>query len=181
MLMQTDPSVQKSAVISACRCYRYELRRIWDARKRLLVACLLNPSTADDETDDPTLRELIYFAKLWGYGGLSVVNLNAFRAAHPSEMMAQTTCVGPKNSEFIDAAFAFACHQGTPFLVAWGNDGDHLGRDEWFIARARLHAVSLICLGKNRDGSPKHPMSRGRHRIPRDQQPTMFRDALPVA
>ncbi|EPE99503.1 DUF1643 domain-containing protein [Rhizobium grahamii] len=171
---------QKSAVISDCKRYRYELCRTWDAGKRLLVVCMLNPSTADDEKDDPTLRELTYFGKLWGYSGLIVVNLNAFRASHPSVMMAEGACVGPKNGEFIESALTFSRHQGTPVLAAWGNGGNHLDRDEWFISRARLHTVSLVCLGRNKDGSPKHPMSRGRNRIPRDQQPLMFRNALEV-
>ncbi|WP_283195515.1 DUF1643 domain-containing protein [Rhizobium sp. AN80A] len=123
--MQQDllsPGVIKAATISDCTRYRYELRRVWDANQRLLVVCMLNPSTADAEKDDPTIRELTYFAKLWGYGGLLIVNLYAFRASQPREMMAQdgNIIVGPKNGEFIEAAFTFARHQNTRILAAWG-------------------------------------------------------------
>jgi hypothetical protein len=158
-------------------CYRYELRRTWDFRKPALVVCMLNPSTADHRDDDPTIQTLIHFARLWGYGGLLVVNLNAFRASSPKVMMAAVDPVGPENQKYIDAAFAYAFQNGGAALAAWGNDGEFGLRDDWFIRRAKRHGVRLDCLGTTNSGAPKHPLARGRHRIPRDQRPIMWRAA----
>ena len=52
-----------------------------------------------------------------------------------------------------------------------------MDRDAWLITRARHHLVDLVCLGLTKDGYPKHPMARGAHRIPRDQQPILWKSA----
>jgi hypothetical protein len=161
--------------------FRPELRRIWDKTKRLLVVCMLNPSTADHRKNDPTIVTLIGFAKLWGYGGLIVVNLFDRRTSSPKEMMKCADPISGKCLQYIDQALTFARSQGTPVLVAWGRDGGHLDRDAWFRGRAAHHLVDLVCLGKTKEGFPKHPMARGVHRIPRDQQPIMFQRAIEVA
>ncbi|MGR9441638.1 DUF1643 domain-containing protein [Rhizobium leguminosarum] len=174
-------TMQTTAVISDCKCYRPELRRIWDKTKPILVVNMLNPSTADHERNDPTVLVLIHFAKLWGYGGLLIVNLFDIRTSSPKEMMAHAAPLSPENIGYIDGAFNLARHQNTPLLAAWGAGGGHMERDAWFIARARHHLVDLVCLGLTKDGFPKHPMARGAHRIPRDQQPIMFQNAREIA
>lgn len=152
-------------------CYRDQLIRRWDESLPLLVVCMLNPSTADHETNDPTILTLIHFAKLWGYGGLLVVNLCAFRSPSPAVMKAAADPVGPQNEKALLNAMMYARANGGRILVAWGNDGDFLERDAWFSERAAKLGLSTICLGATRSGAPKHPMARGLHRIPRDQQP----------
>ncbi|TBZ94481.1 DUF1643 domain-containing protein [Rhizobium leguminosarum] len=171
------PAMEMSAVLSkdAAQLYRPELRRIWDKVLPILVVCMLNPSTADHRKNDPTVLTLIHFAKLWGYGGLLIVNLFDFRASSPKDMMAAEFPFSPENISYIDGAFNEARHRNTPVLAAWGRGGDHMSRAEWLIGRARHHLVDLVCLGRTKDGHPKHPMARGAHRIPRDQQPVMFR------
>ena len=82
------PEMRKSAVISACGIYRIELRRIWDDAKPVLIVCMLNPSRADDQRNDPTVLALIHFASLWGYGGILIINLFSYRSSSPAEMMA---------------------------------------------------------------------------------------------
>jgi hypothetical protein len=171
------PTMQMTAEISDCTLYRPELRRIWDDSKPLLPVCMLNPSDADDRKNDPTVRVLIWFATLWGYGGIIIVNLFDIRTSSPKEMMAHAAPLSPENLAYIDGALNHARHRNIPLLAAWGAGGSHMVRDAWFIARARHHLVDLVCLGLTKDGFPKHPMARGVHRIPRDQQPIMFQSA----
>ncbi|MDO3434375.1 DUF1643 domain-containing protein [Rhizobium sp. CBN3] len=189
--MQTDlfPSDAKpaaamtmSAVLSGEPepLYRPELRRIWDNTLPILVVCMLNPSRADHSKNDPTVLALIHFAKLWGYGGILIVNLFDFRSSSPKEMMAHASPISADNTRYIDGAFIIARHTNKPVLAAWGRDGCHMDRDAWFIARARHHLVDLVCLGLTKDGYPKHPMARGAHRIPRDQQPILWKSAQAV-
>lgn len=174
------PDMQMSAVISICKTYRIELRRIWDDAKPVLIVCMLNPSRADDKKNDPTVLALIHFASLWGYGGILIINLFSYRSSSPTEMMAAgSSAFGPDNALAIERAFATARHTGVPILAAWGNGGHHEDRAEWFCSRARLHMVDLVCLGLTKEGNPKYPMARGAHRIPRDQQPIMWRSWRP--
>jgi hypothetical protein len=191
MTIQIDllgPAIKKTAALSDCGLYRYELQRIWVAKGPILVTCMLNPSTADADKDDPTIRTLIHFGKLWGFGGLLVVNLFAFRSSSPKEMMAHHFPRGPKNIEFINGALTLARSQSQPALAAWGANGAHHagpndleGGQDWFCRLARHHTVNLTCLGTTAGGFPKHPMARGVHRIDRAQQPLMFRRATEVA
>ena len=158
--------------------YRNELRRVWDAGKPLLVVCMLNPSTADHLVDDPTILTLIHFGKLWGYGGLLIVNLFAFRSSSPAEMRKAADPSGPENPHFINAAIEYTAEASLPMLAAWGNVGAfEAAAVEWVHRRAETHSVSLACLGTTMHGHPKHPMARGKHRIPRDQLPLPFRRA----
>lgn len=159
-------------------CYRDELRRIWNDELPLLVVCMLNPSIADAERNDPTILALIHFAKLWGYGGLLIVNLYSLRTPSPAEMMRHPEPIGSGNSKAINAALDYARANGGQVLAAWGNDGGFDGRDEWFCSVAtKIYALDLICLGVTKGWKPKHPMARGKHRIPRDQQPIVWRRA----
>ena len=181
MTLDLFPAMQMTAVISDCTLYRDELRRVWDAAKPILTVCMLNPSDADHTRNDPTVLTLIWFARLWGYGGILIVNLHAWRSSSPKEMMAARESIGPRCDDYIDRAFIIARHQNRPMLAAWGAGGDYLGRDRWLMARARQQLVDLVCLGLTKDGFPKHPMARGVHRIPRDQQPILFQSARKIA
>lgn len=174
--MMTDLLMSRRAAFSGPNdCYRDELRRVWDASLPLLVVCMLNPSTADHEKEDPTLLALIHFGKLWGFGGLIVVNLYSLRTPQPSVMMAADHPIGPSNELYLNSAMDYAKQNGGWLLAAWGNDGGWDGRDEWFCARARDAGVALRCLGTTASRKPKHPMARGKHRVPRDQQPIIWR------
>lgn len=167
--------MQRTAVISIDGVHRYELRRVWDQGKPLLVVCMLNPSKADHLIDDPTILALIWFATQWGYGGLLVVNFYGFRSASPAEMFAAADPFGVDNEKHVHAAMLYARDNGGRLLAAWGNGGD--GRSHWFCEKARNLGIELVCLGTTQSGAPKHPMARGLHRIPRDQQPITWRFA----
>ena len=79
--------MKKGAIISNCEKYRFQLWRIWDDTKPLVLWIMHNPSTADGENDDPTIRRIINFSKDWGFGGIYVGNLFAYRAANPKELL----------------------------------------------------------------------------------------------
>lgn len=138
-----------SAVFSSCRRYRYELWRRW-SDDPICVFVGLNPSTADELHDDPTIRKCVGYSKKWGYGSLCMVNLFAFRATLPQEMLAVTDPVGPCN----DLTLKRVAVDAGIVIAAWGNDGGHLRRDKAVIAMLpKLH-----CLKQNKDGSPAHPL-----------------------
>lgn len=170
--------MRKSASLSECGTYRWLLTRRWDDTLPILVVCMLNPSTADAERDDPTVLALIHFAKLWGYGGITIVNLYAFRSPSPAVMKASSQRHSARNTKLLEHFVPAEALQAGRVLVAWGNDGDFEGWASWFANRmAEVHGLDLICLGRTSSGAPKHPMARGKHRIPRDQQPILWREA----
>lgn len=143
--------VPRLTQFSPCRQYRYTLWREWDmTNTRYLMVIGLNPSTADETHDDPTIRKCITFAKLLGCGALCMTNLFAFRATDPRVMKAAADPVGADNNRHLRDMAAGA----SLILAAWGNHGSYLGRAET-VMTAFPH---LQCLGKNKDGSPKHPL-----------------------
>lgn len=79
--------VSCGAIISDCERYRFQLWRIWDNSKPLILWIMHNPSTADETKDDPTIRRIIGFSKAWGYGGLYVGNMFPYRATDPKELL----------------------------------------------------------------------------------------------
>jgi len=93
--MKTD------AKFSTCRKYRYALWRIWDDSKPYAMIVGLNPSTADETKNDPTISRCINFSKDWGYGGLCMANLFAFRATKPSVLMSSNDPVGSANDDWL--------------------------------------------------------------------------------
>lgn len=145
------------AVFSDCRRYRYSLWRRWvqECSPSDMVAFVgLNPSTADETVDDPTIRRCIGFAKSWGYSGLVMANLFAFRATKPQAMRAASDPVGPMNDECLQA-IALAC---PTVMCCWGANGGFLGRDEVVIELLRLHGYYIRCLGRTSGGYPRHPL-----------------------
>ena len=175
----SDLFMRRSAEISSCERYRYWLERQWDKALPVLVVCMLNPSTADDQREDPTLLALIHFARLWGYGGLIIVNLYGWRSSSPDVMRTAAARSNDLNRRRGREAMICARTMGRDqLLVAWGNDGDFEGEAARFAEFAADQVgCELICLGTTRSGAPKHPMARGKHRIPRDQQPIIWRKA----
>ena len=89
--------MKKHAVISQDNKYRYQLSRIWDNEKPTVLFIMLNPSTADADADDPTIRRVVNFAKSWGYGGVFVGNLYAFRSTDPKGLKHTEDPVGEEN------------------------------------------------------------------------------------
>ena len=93
--------MEKTAILSEDNLYRYQLSRVWDTTKPLLLFIMLNPSTADSNNDDPTIRRLINFCKSWNYGGFYVGNLFAYRTPKPAELKKANYPIGSDNKKHI--------------------------------------------------------------------------------
>lgn len=142
--------MKNDAEFSECRKYRYALWRTWDDAKPYAMFIGLNPSTADEVNDDPTITRCINYAKEWGYGGLCMTNLFAYRATEPNEMMLVAEPIGLENDDWLKK---LAKDAGV-IVAAWGNNGAYLGRSSEILAVL----PNLKCLKKNQTGEPAHPL-----------------------
>lgn len=149
----------RTARLSLCRRYRYELVRDWsDGAERLTCVFIgLNPSTADELTDDNTVKKCIGFAKRWGCNRLVMLNLFAFRATKPKDMYQAADPVG----EHCDWWISWNVEGALLIVAAWGVlPRSHVSRAAEVIALvgATMPSPSMTCLKVNQDGSPKHPL-----------------------
>lgn len=144
------------AVFSADSVYRYALFRYIGAGKGDFVVIGLNPSTADETQDDPTIRRCKSFARREGCTRLVMLNLFAFRATKPAVMKAAADPIGPANDRVIKH---FAARPGAIIVAAWGVYGAHDGRagDVW-LSITENETAELKCLGVTKDGHAKHPL-----------------------
>lgn len=144
------PSDSSGAILSECKTYRHRLWRIWDSSKPIAGFIMLNPSTADEINNDPTIRKCISYAKREGCGGFIVVNLFQLRSKDPSDLLKYPDPIGPEaDSHILEAASLVT----GPLIAAWGSKGGKRGE---YIAA--MFGKNLVCLGKNKNGSPKHPL-----------------------
>lgn len=143
------PDIERSASFCPYRIYRYSLSRRWGPGAYAMFIGL-NPSTADETQDDPTIRRCIGFARAWGYDALCMTNLFAYRATDPREMKRQADPVGRDN----DAALQELASGAGVVVAAWGAHGAHLGRD----AAVRKMLPRLHYLRLTKDGHPGHPL-----------------------
>lgn len=157
LIRQEDPNMKKGAIFSKDRTYRYELNRYWDHDLPVLMVVGLNPSTADEDADDPTVRRLISFASSWGFGGIRLNNLFAYRSTDPKSMLAQSNPIGEHNGDLNDAHLAHNALVCPMILVCWGTFGSHDDRDKDVLSMLRK-SKPVHCLAVNADGSPKHPL-----------------------
>lgn len=139
--------------MSPARDYRYTLERTWKLGPKVMFVGL-NPSTADEQTLDPTLRRCVRFADDWGCGGFYMTNLFAFRTKSPLEMKRALDPIGPENDEWI-----LRCAVKSIFIVcAWGAHGSWMKRDREVYEMLRKRGYDLRALHVNADFSPKHPL-----------------------
>lgn len=144
--------MKKGAIIDPTGLYRYSLWREWDANTPRIAFIMLNPSRADAEIDDPTIRRCMGFAKDWGYGSLEVANLFAYRAQHPKILQQVPDPIGPENDRYLQEAFLAADR----VIIAWGNWGKLKGRNEEVLRAMQSRAI--YCLGITNKGQPRHPL-----------------------
>lgn len=118
----------------------------------------LNPSTADEVQNDPTIRRCIRFAQDWGYDGLCMTNIFAFRATDPKDMKAALDPVGPDNDMWLKKIV----DEALLVVAAWGTHGNFKGRDadvtKILYSAMMRNGKDIRCLGLTKRGSPKHPL-----------------------
>jgi hypothetical protein len=146
--------MQRSAGFDKTGQYRYWLQREWDDQQPAIALIMLNPSRADHQQDDPTLRRCIGLAQQWQYGRLTVVNLFAYCTASPQVLKTVPNPVGQDN----DVQIVQACESAELIVLAWGNWGDLHGRDRDVLALLVPYRDRLYCVGRNRTGQPRHPL-----------------------
>lgn len=150
-LFPAAPSMVRRAQLSRCGTYRYTLERSWSSGPRVAFVGL-NPSTADAEVDDPTIRRCVGFARRWGFSGLLMVNLFAYRATDPDELLKldRNTAIGPENDDVLRHV-----HVDARLTVsAWGAHPAAVVRAQEVEPLLRKFGV----LGVTKSGAPRHPL-----------------------
>jgi hypothetical protein len=161
------PSV---AVYSDCESYRYLLTREWDANGARMLFVMLNPSTATELQNDPTVERCERRARALGFGSFRVTNIFAYRATDPRDMRRQADPIGPENDRTLLESATLWIRGGTDrILCAWGTHGAHLDRGPAVEALLRGTVQELFSLGLSQAGHPKHPLYIGY-----DQQPMIW-------
>ena len=145
--------VLRSAYVSADLQYRYRLDRTWNRKRGWVLFVMLNPSRADGLKDDHTITQCMHFARGWGYGGLVVANLFAYRSPRPEALLEVDDPVGPEN----DATLAALRDAHGMTICAWGNNGRLMGRDEAVFNLLTAGGRPVHCLKVTGNGNPYHP------------------------
>jgi hypothetical protein len=153
--------------------HRYTLERNWIGTGGVICWIMLNPSTADDVFDDPTIRRVIGFSKRWGFSRLVVVNLYAYRATFPSDLAKlltdvaakRTLAIGPENDRHIREE----TEKADVIVCAWGNLSNLLAYREASVLETLKHR-ELLCIRKTKLGNPAHPV-----REPYTEAPVIYR------
>ena len=147
-----------SAIISPCGRYRYRLERQLGMFGPTAVVIMVNPSTADADTDDATIRRVIGFGKRFGWSRVIVGNIFGFRATRIGDLGLSDDPVGPENHAHLRSSLS----EADVALVAWGRLGKLPSRfrNEWKVVHsvAQDLKIELNCLGVTQDGHPKHPL-----------------------
>lgn len=155
--------IQNDAIISPCGKYRYSLHRRWNFKPTICFIGL-NPSTANATKDDPTIRRCVRFADSWGYGGIIMVNLFAYRSTNPDVLTNVDNPIGIDNEFHIDRAINYSLIS----IAAWG--AGPKGILSYHVAeigikyKNKLHVLSLT-----KDGSPSHPLY-----LPKNLKPVLW-------
>ena len=156
--------MRRFAVFSADGQYRYSLTRFLDAGPGPTATfIMLNPSTADDRQEDPTIRKCLGFCRLWGCSVLHVVNLFAVRATTPTDMKHAADPVGPDNLHYLTTGIEHATRtiggmsRGL-VVCAWGVHGAYRDQDQTVLRWLDGQGVQAVALGHTKEGHPKHPL-----------------------
>jgi hypothetical protein len=146
-------SIEYGAIFDTSGTYRYSLWRAWSPYHPQIAFILLNPSTADEHKNDPTIRRCISFARAWNFGSIEVLNLFAYRATDYRELFKVSDPIGAENNRFLMQAV----ERCSTVVLGWGTRGTLLGRDRQVMSLlARRN--DLYCIGITRDGQPRHPL-----------------------
>ncbi|WP_299371434.1 DUF1643 domain-containing protein [uncultured Tateyamaria sp.] len=158
----TKGDAPSTAIYSDCERYRYSLTRIWDPDGPRVNFVMLNPSTATEVQNDPTVERCERRARTLGFGSFAVTNIFAWRDTDPKAMRAAPDPIGPGNDAAIHDRAAWA----DQVIAAWGTHGAHLNRGHAVSTLLRDTGKPLFHLGLSKAGHPKHPLY-----LPYTQQP----------
>lgn len=161
------PNEVRTTNFSECRTYRYHLSQVWNPKRDNLIWLLLNPSTADEVQNDATVERCERRARMWGFGGVEIYNIFAYRATHPTDMKKHADPVGPDNDRWIKD-FAKKSRVTTA-IIAWGDHAKHGNRGEAVLNILRKNQACVSALKINGSGHPSHPLYLGY-----DKQPFPF-------
>ena len=148
----------KDTIFSSCRHYRYTLYREWASGDKVAMFIGLNPSTADEVKNDPTVTRCINYAKSWGYTGMYMMNIFAFRATDPAVMKECPDPVGCENDHYL----GLVSGESSVVVAAWGVHGAYLNRGD----EVKNLIPGLHCLKKTKDGHPSHPLYLPKNLVP---------------
>ena len=149
-----DERARSVALFSDCERYRYLLTRVWEPNGKKALFIMLNPSTADEIKNDPTVERCERRARTLGFGAFRVCNIFAFRATDPKVMRAESDPNGPHN----DQAILESCTWADQVICAWGTHGAHMDRGQAVTELVRGAGISPYHLGLSKHGHPKHPL-----------------------
>lgn len=159
--MKLKAGVTASATLSPCGTYRYTLTRAW-ATGPFALWIMLNPSTADADMDDPTIRRCMAFSRTWDFAGCTVVNLFALRATKPGDLLDHPDPVGPENNSALWDAVTLPGHGLV--VAAWGTVPSIPGRirlfarPDYVLRLCERSRRTVHCLGRTASGQPRHPL-----------------------
>lgn len=154
-----------TALYSDCEAYRYNLTRTWDPSGAKVMFVMLNPSTATEERNDPTIERCERRARALDAGSFEITNLFAFRATDPRDLRRAAEPNGPDN----DATLTEAAHRATRIIAAWGVHGAHLNRAAEVTTLLIKIPTPLYHLGLTKHGHPRHPLY-----LPYSQKPVLW-------
>ena len=150
----TKGDAPSTAVYSDCERYRYSLSRVWDSAGKHVCFVMLNPSTATEVQNDPTVERCERRARALGFGSFTVTNIFAWRDTDPRKMKATADPIGPAN----DDAILDASRTSDQIIAAWGTHGAHLARGAEVQRLLCKLGKPLYHLGLSKAGHPKHPL-----------------------
>ncbi|TMV04840.1 DUF1643 domain-containing protein [Ruegeria sediminis] len=150
----TKGDAPSTAVYSDCKRYRYSLTRVWEPQGRKALFVMLNPSTATEVQNDPTVERCERRARALGFGAFQVTNIFAWRETDPRKMRASADPVGPEN----DMAILNGVSWADQVIAAWGTHGAHLNRGPAVERLLRGTGQALFHLGLTKAGHPRHPL-----------------------
>lgn len=159
----------RGATFSACRKYRYRLWEIWDRSKPIVLYIMLNPSTADEVKNDPTVERCSRRAQKLGYGGFRIANIFALRSTDPKALYGHESPISEPSFELDGVVVADHSYTNDTFIrtqaygsnlviCGWGEHGNYLGRGANVLSRLRGESIKPHALRMTKSGQPGHPL-----------------------
>ena len=156
---QTMDGLYSQAIYSLCYHYRYFLSRTWHDTGKRAAFLMLNPSTATEYQNDPTVERCQKRAVKKGYGAMTVINAFALRATDPGELRKAYDPIGhPLNNTYIKFTLSEVAKGNADIICAWGNNCTYLDRNSEIISLIKRFGIPAFCLGMSKKQEPKHPL-----------------------